>query len=240
MIINFDIKIKYMKITLFSLSIILISLGVFAQEQNTNQTKIIELTNQQDSLHYALGAYLGQWIVTNNFQINNVNLFLQGMDDVIQNKPLAVTDSTIAPIIAAHQLATQFQISKQQEEQLFASLKGKAGVGALPSGVHYIVAQKGDGNRPNASDTIVFNAKGIFPDGTVFEDTYQKSEPISNVISNLIPGLSEAVQLMPVGSIWRIFIPSTLAYGSAGLPNKIPPHTALVFDISLIEIKKGN
>jgi FKBP-type peptidyl-prolyl cis-trans isomerase FklB len=59
------------------------------------------------------------------------------------------------------------------------------------------------------------------------------------MISNLIPGLNEAIQLMPIGSKWRIFIPSPLAYGSSGLPNKIPPHTALVFDISLIEIKKG-
>jgi len=231
-----------MKTIIITIIILLISFVAFTQEQNNTQAnanqKEIVLISNNDSLQYALGAYIGQWIVKNNFQINNANLFLQGMDDVMQNKPLAVTDSTIAPIIAAHQLATQFQISKQQEKQLFESLKGKAGVGALPSGVHYIVAQKGAGNKPNASDTIVFNAKGIFPDGTVFEDTYQKKEPITNIISNLIPGLNEAIQLMPVGSVWRIFIPSTLAYGSAGLPNRIPPHTALVFDISLIEIKE--
>jgi FKBP-type peptidyl-prolyl cis-trans isomerase len=159
------------------------------------------------------------------------------MDDVLQNKPLAVTDSTIVPRIAAYQLTTQNERSRQMEEQLFAALKGKPGVGALPNGVHYIVIKAGNGVRPAANDSIVFNAIGVFPDGTVFEDTFQKKQTIKNLASNLIPGLNEAMQLMPEGSKWRIFIPSALAYGTAGLLNIIPPNTALVFDITLEEVK---
>ena len=175
--------------------------------------------------------------VKNQFQVTNANVFLAGMDDALKNRPLAVADSTIAPIVSAYQLSAQNERSRLLEEQLFESLKGKAGVGVLPSGVNYIVIEKGTGNRPNASDTIVFHAKGVFPDGTLFEDTYQKNKPITNTIAGLIPGLNEAIQLMPVGSTWRIFIPSALAYGSVGIPNRIPAYTALVFDIKLMEVK---
>jgi len=226
-----------MKVKILTLIVILLSFGVFAQEQTNTPSTEVQLKSQSDSLQYALGAFIGQWMVNNNFKVTHANLFLTGMDDVLQNKTLAVTDSTIAPIVSAYQLSAQIDRSKLLEEQLFASLKDKSGIGVLPSGVRYMVIEKGSGNRPNALDTIVFHAKGVFPDGTLFEDTYQNNQAITNVISNLIPGLNETIQLMPVGSIWRIFIPSTLAYGSVGLPNRIPPYTALVFDISLLEIK---
>lgn len=230
-----------MRRIILTLIAILISFGAFAQKQTSTQAnsnkQTIKLTSQTDTLQYAIGAFIGEWMVKNSFQVNNANLFLLGMDDALKNKELAIADSSIAPIVAAYQLSAQNERSRLLEEQLFASLKGKAGIGVLPSGVNYIVVKTGTGNRPNASDTIVFNAKGIFPDGTVFEDTYKKGEAITNVLSNLIPGLNEAIQLMPVGSVWRIFIPSALAYGSTGLQNVIPPNTALVFDITLMEIK---
>lgn len=226
-----------MKIKTISLLAILISSGLFAQEPNNTEKTEVQLTSKSDTLQYAVGAFIGQWMVKNNFQVTNANIFLKGMDDALKNQELAVEDSTIAPIVAAHQMAAQNERNKLIEEQLFASLKGKTGVGVLPSGVHYIIIEKGSGNRPNGNDTIVFHAKGVFPDGTLFEDTYQKNQAITNVISNLIPGLNETIQLMPVGSKWRIFIPSALAYGSAGLAGKVPPYTALVFDIELLEIK---
>jgi len=229
-----------MKTTIITFLALLMSISIMAQEQSTKQTETkqepVELTNESDTLQYALGAFIGQWMVKNGFEIKNANLFLNGMGDVLQNKPLAVVDSTIAPIISGYQLSNQNEKSRQMEEQLFEALKGKPGVGVLPNGVHYIVIEPGKGVRPAATDSIVFNAIGVFPDGTVFEDTYQKKQTISNVTSNLIPGLNEAMQLMPEGSKWRIFIPSALAYGPAGLPGIIPPNTALVFDITLEEV----
>ena len=223
-----------MKFKTLTIIAIFISSGVFAQEPTPVE---VNLKSKADTLQYAVGAFIGQWMVKNSLQVTNANIFLKGMDDALNNKPLAVADSTIAPIVSAYQMSAQMDRSKLLEEQLFASLKGKAGVGVLPSGVNYIVIEKAAGNRPNASDTVEIHAKGVFPDGTLFEDTYQRNQPISNVVSNLIPGLSETIQLMPVGSKWRIFIPSTLAYGSAGIPGKVPPYSALVFDIELLEIK---
>lgn len=228
---------KNMKTIILIFAALLIVFSASAQEQTSANQEAVKLTSPADTLQYALGAFIGQWMIKNSFEVQNANLFLLGMDDVLQNRPLAVTDSTIAPIVSAYQLSAQNERSRLLEEQLFESLKGKAGVGVLPSGVYYIIKEKGTGIRPAVKDTVVINAIGVFPDGTVFEDTYQKEQPITNVISNLIPGLNEAIQLMPEGSVWRIFIPSALAYGSTGLQNVIPPNTALVFDISLIEIK---
>lgn len=226
--------------TLNIITALLITISTSAQ-QTTKQTETnqepVELTNESDTLQYALGAFIGQWMVKNGFEIKNADLFLNGMGDVLQNKPLAVVDSTIAPIVSAYQLSNQNERNSQMEEQLFESLKGKPGIGALPNGVHYLVLEEGSGIRPTAKDSIVINAVGVFPNGTLFEDTRKKEQPIKNITSGLIPGLNTAIQLMPEGSKWRIFIPSALAYGSAGLQNLIPPYMALIFDITLEEVK---
>ena len=230
-----------MKSILVTFTALFLTLTVLAQqtEQETVPSQEpVQLASQADSLQYALGAYLGQWMVKNNFQVTNANLFLRGMDDALKKRALAVEDSTIAPLVATQQLAAQNERNRQMEEQLFESLKGKSGVGVLPEGVHYIVAEKGAGVRPTLKDTVVIHAVGVFPDGTKFEDTQEKGQPIVAVTENLIPGLREALQLMPEGSVWRVFVPSVLGYGSAGLPNKVPPYMALVFDIKLLEVKK--
>ena len=230
-----------MKTSLLVLLTVLISTGLSAQQPQAKTTSVqntlIKLTSPADTLQYTLGAFIGQWMVKNGFTVTNQTLFKRGMDDVLQNKKLAVTDSTIAPIIGAYQLSTQNARSRALEDQLFTALKGKPGIGALPSGVHYLVIKAGIGVRPTAQDSIVINAVGIFPDGTVFEDTFQKKKASTTLTGNLIPGLNESIQLMPEGSVWRIFIPSVLAYGSAGLSNVIPPNTALVFDITLMQVK---
>jgi FKBP-type peptidyl-prolyl cis-trans isomerase len=233
---------KHMKTPLITFAALLITISISAQQQPVKPATIppvvVKLSSAADTLQYTLGAFIGQWLAKNGFAISNQVLFKKGMDDVLQNKPLSVTDSTIVRRIAAYQLSMQNERSRQLEEQLFSALKGKPGVGALPDGVHYIVVKTGAGIRPTAKDSIVINAIGMFPDGTVFEDTFQKKQTITSLTGNLIPGLNEAIQLMPEGSVWRIFVPSALAYGPAGLSNVIPPNTALVFDITLMEVKQ--
>ncbi len=103
--------------------------------------------------------------------------------------------------------------------------------------MYYLVIKTGTGIRPTATDTVVINAIGVFPDGTVFEDTYQKKKVITTVTGSLIPGLCKSIEIMPEGSVWRIFVPSSQAYGPAGLSNIIPPYMALVFDITLMEVR---
>jgi FKBP-type peptidyl-prolyl cis-trans isomerase len=235
---------RYLGTRILTFAVIALTINLSAQEPASKpasvQQTLIKLASSSDTIQYTLGAFIGQWMTKNGFAVTNQTLFKRGLDDVLQNKKLAVTDSTIAPIIAGYQLSNQNARSRQLEEQLFAALKGKPGVGVLPSGVHYIVLKAGTGIRPASQDSVVINAIGIFPDGKVFEDTFQKKKAIETLTSNLIPGLNETVQLMPAGSVWRIFIPSVLAYGPAGLPNVIPPNTALVFDITLMEVMGRN
>jgi FKBP-type peptidyl-prolyl cis-trans isomerase len=232
---------KIIKSAVNLFAVMFLTITISAQQQNAKPVTIsqapVKLTSAADTLQYTIGAFIGQWMLNNSFKISNPQLFKRGMDDVLQNKKLAVTDSTIVPIVSAFQLSTQNARSRELEEQLFAALKGKPGVGVLPDGVHYIIVRAGSGIRPTAADSIVINAIGVFPDGTVFEDTFKKKKAITTLTGNLIPGLNEVIQLMPEGSVWRIFIPSVLAYGSAGLPNAIPPNSALVFDITLLEVK---
>ncbi len=229
---------KYQKSLLLTLLALLVVFGMSAQQQSVKTTNTLKLSSAVDSLQYALGAFVGQWLVNNGFTIKNTAVFNKGMEDVLQNNPRLITDSTIAPIIASYQLSTQNEKNRQMEEQLFSALKGKPGVGVLPNGVHYLVVKQGAGIRPLVSDTVVVNAIGVFPDGTVFEDTYQKKQAITIATGSLIPGLSEAVQLMPEGSVWRIFVPSALAYGPAGLKGIIPANMAVVFDITLEDVKR--
>jgi FKBP-type peptidyl-prolyl cis-trans isomerase len=233
---------KNMKITIITFAALLITISISAQQQTQKPVSVpqtlIKLSSPADTLQYTLGAFIGQWLSNNGFAISNPVLFKRGMDDVLQKKPLSVTDSTIVRRIAAYQLSMQNERSRQMEEQLFSTLKGKPGVGVLPDGVNYIVIKMGTGIRPTIKDSVMINAIGIFPDGTVFEDTFQKKKAITALTGALIPGLNETIQLMPEGSVWRIFIPSALAYGPAGLANIIPPNTALVFDVTLMEVKQ--
>jgi FKBP-type peptidyl-prolyl cis-trans isomerase len=208
---------------------IFLTISLSAQEATNLETS-------SDTAHYTLGAFVGKWMVNNGFSISDFEMFQQGMTDVQTGKDLAIHDSAINSTVAAYQLSIQSERSRQMEQQLFAELKGKPGVGALPSGVHYLVMKPGTGIRPAASDSVVFDVVGVFPDGTLFENTVEKGQPLRNQPSNLIPGLSEAVQIMPEGSTWRIFVPSALAYGPQGVKNVIPPNTALVFEITLNEV----
>ncbi len=228
---------KHFKSTIVTFVTILITINLVAQQPAAKPVAPVKLTSAADTVQYTLGAFIGQWFVKNGFGISNKTLFDRGMSDVMQNKPTAIPDSVIAPLVANYQLIVQSARSRQLEDQLFAALKGKPGVGVLPNGVHYIVVKAAQGVRPNAADTVVINAIGVFPDGTVFEDTFKKKQAITTATNKLIPGLSETIQLMPVGSVWRVFVPSVLGYGPAGVPNLIPPNTALVYDITLMEVK---
>ena len=184
---------KHIKTTLFIFAALLFTISIYGQQQLAKtasvQNTLIKLSTPTDTLQYTLGAFIGQWLGKNGFTISDPVLFKRGMDDVLQNKPLAINDTTIVKRVAAYQLSTLNERNRQMEEQLFAALKGKPGVGALPDGVHYIVVKMGTGIRPTAADTVVINAIGIFPDGTVFEDTFQKKKAITTLTGSLIPGL---------------------------------------------------
>jgi len=227
-----------LKPILCGLAIILfISLSASGQTRPNRPAaeKPIALTVPQDSLQYTLGAYLGAWIVNNGFMVTNPEIFRKGMDDVLLNKPLLIDAAIVASNLDGYQKRLISQRSSQQERLLFENIKGKDGVGMLPSGVAYVIMKPGNGIRPQLNDSVLIHVKGFLPDGNIFEDTYAKKAPLRAIPSGLIPGMSEALQIMPVGSTWRLFIPSALGYAERGVPGLIPAYSALIFEVELID-----
>src|SRR4029077_4510375 len=113
----------------------------------------------------------------------------------------------------------------------------KEGVVTLPSGLEYKIITAGPGKKPGETDTVLCNYKGKFLDGTEFDSSTQAGKPVPFDIKSVIPGFKEALQLMPVGSKWQVFVPSDLAYGAHGAGNVIGPNATLIFEIELVSIQ---
>jgi len=217
------------------------SVSVEAQKTSFKQIdtqSILKLNTGADSSQYILGAYLGQYLNANGISITNKDLFLRGMDDVLSKKQLLVNADSVPVRMNEYLSRMVIERNRMLEKQLFLNIKGQAGVGTLPNGVCYIIVKAGDGLRPQLTDSVSIHIKGYLPEGKVFEDTYVKNTPLKTIPANLITGMKEALQIMPEGSVWRIFIPASLAYTGKGVPGVIPPYSAVVFDVELLEIIK--
>jgi len=117
--------------------------------------------------------------------------------------------------------------------------KAKKGVVTLPDGLQYKVITEGKGEKPIATDTVTVHYVGTLINGKEFDSSYKRGEPATFQLNQVIPGWTEALQLMPVGSTWELFIPASLAYGEQGAPGAIGPNEALIFKVQLISVKKG-
>ena len=194
-----------------------------------------------DKVSYALGLSIG-----NNFQnsgINDLQIedFVKGLKDILGGQTPEISYDEAKQVINDYFMKLQkekFEINKKAGEEFLNINKGKAGVVTLPSGLQYQVLQKGEGPKPTASDKVKCHYHGTLINGTVFDSSVQRGEPAVFGVSQVIPGWVEALQLMPVGSNWRLFIPSDLAYGEHGAGEAIEPNSALVFDVELLDIVK--
>ena len=194
-----------------------------------------------DKVSYALGLSIG-----NNFQnsgINDLQIedFVKGLKDILGGQTPEISYDEAKQVINDYFMKLQkekFEINKKAGEEFLNINKGKAGVVTLPSGLQYQVLQKGEGPKPTASDKVKCHYNGTLINGTVFDSSVQRGEPAVFGVSQVIPGWVEALQLMPVGSKWRLFIPSDLAYGEHGAGEAIEPNSALVFDVELLDIVK--
>ena len=127
--------------------------------------------------------------------------------------------------------------SRQEGTAFLAENKIKEGVVTLPSGLQYKIIKEGKGKKPVGIDTVVCHYRGTLINGKEFDSSYKRGEPASFPVSGVIPGWTEALQMMPVGSKWQLFIPSNLAYGEQGAGADIGPDEALVFEVELLSIK---
>ena len=169
-----------------------------------------------DKISYALGLSIG-----NNFQnsgINNLQVedFVKGLKDVLSEAQPEISYDEAKQVINDYFMNLQkerLELNKKAGEEFLNINKGKAGVVTLPSGLQYQVLKQGEGAKPTASDKVKCHYHGTLINGTVFDSSVQRGEPAVFGVSQVIPGWVEALQLMPVGSKWRLFIPSNLAYG---------------------------
>lgn len=175
----------------------------------------------------------------------DTTLFARGMKDAMTGRKTAMTEEEARAASQQFQSALQQQArakaqeldvtNKKQGETFLAANKSKDGVVTLPSGLQYKILTEGKGPKPAPSDTVTCNYRGTFINGTEFDDSYKRGEPISIPVNGVIKGWTEALQLMPVGSKWQLFIPSDLAYGDAGRPG-IAPGSTLIFEVELLSI----
>lgn len=208
-----------------------------SKTNNTNTPQpVTKLNSVNDSIQYTLGSFIAQWINSNGFEITNATLFIKGMDDVFLNKPRLLPDSIIAPLVTVYQQALQKDNAVKQEKQLFVALKDKPGVGIFPNGIGYRILKAGKGPRPTENDSIIINLIAKLANETVVEDTYRDKKPFAATPASFFKGLKSTLQEMPQGSIWTIYVPSVLAYGEKGTA-LIPPNSALVLEVELVEVR---
>ena len=194
-----------------------------------------------DKVSYALGLS-----IANNFQnsgIKDLQIedFVKGMEDVLGEKQPVINYEEAKQVINDYFMKLQqerLEINKQAGAEFLEINRHKAGVVELPSGLQYEILKQGTGEKPTAADKVRCHYHGTLINGTVFDSSVQRGEPATFGVSQVIPGWVEALQLMPVGSKWRLFIPSALAYGEHGAGDVIEPNSTLIFDVELLDIVK--
>jgi FKBP-type peptidyl-prolyl cis-trans isomerase FklB len=208
------------------------------------------LKTPKDKVSYAVGMNVGKGVAARLKQQSvevNQAVLLRGMKDALAGGKMLLTEEEERTVLTQLTLEAR----KKQEEQLklaaepnkkigeeyLTANKTKEGVVTLPSGLQYKILTEGTGPKPAAADTVVCNYRGTLINGTEFDSSYKRGQPLSIQVNRVIKGWTEALQLMPVGSKWQLFIPSDLGYGDGGQPPTIGPGATLIFEVELISIQ---
>lgn len=199
------------------------------------------LKNALDSMSYAIGVLDANFFKQQGMDKVNSQLVARAYQDVIDGKPTLLTletcDMTVREQLQAYVRAKSKTVIDEGEKFL-AENKKRAGVKTTPNGVQYEVITMGTGARPADTSVVKIHYDGFLINGTKFDSSRDRGEPIVYPLNKLIPGWVEAVQLMPVGSRFKLFIPYQLGYGERGSPPTIPGGAALIFDVELLDIVK--
>lgn len=197
---------------------------------------------------YMLGVNLGKQLKQNDVEVD-YDVYMRGLKDAIAGKELLNEEQFREAMMAFQQEIREKTMAKRKVdsekarkagEEFLAENKKKDGITTTASGLQYKVETKGTGKVPAVGDTVTCHYRGTLVDGTEFDSSYKRGQPAEFPVTGVIKGWTEALQLMPIGSKWKLFIPSNLAYGDNGSPPKIPGGAALIFDIELIDAKPSD
>jgi FKBP-type peptidyl-prolyl cis-trans isomerase FklB len=183
---------------------------------------------------YALGQNMGSNLKRNDVDVD-IGTFMRGLKDGLAGTP-ALSDAEVRATF--QQLQGDIRVNhKAKNEAFLAANKSKPGVITLADGLQYQVITTGNGATPSATDTVAVNYRGTLIDGTEFDSSYKRGQPAQFEVDHVIPGWTEALQKMTVGSKWKLFIPSNLAYGERGSQPSIAPSSTLVFEVELVSVQ---
>jgi FKBP-type peptidyl-prolyl cis-trans isomerase FklB len=197
------------------------------------------MKNDIQKLSYALGVNIGLSLKPQGVEEVDVQMLSNGINDVISGSELKMEKEEVHSILKNHFEQLQARMSKKafEAQAAYFDENGKReGVITLESGLQYLVLKAGTGKKPTLTSEVTTHYHGTTVDGNVFDSSVERGQPASFPVNRVIAGWTEALQLMPIGSKWKLFVPSNLAYGAQGAGDKIPPNTPLIFDVELLEI----
>ncbi|WP_029905491.1 FKBP-type peptidyl-prolyl cis-trans isomerase [Prevotella sp. 10(H)] len=192
-----------------------------------------------DKISYALGLSIGNNFLSSGIKNVDFEAFLKGMQDVINEDDLAMSYDEAKQVMNDYFGKLQeerLEVNLKAGEEFLAINKKRPEVVTLPSGLQYEILKEGNGPKPKATDQVKCHYHGTLIDGTVFDSSVERGQPATFGVNQVIPGWVEALQLMPVGSKWKLFIPSDLAYGKAGAGQAIEPNSTLIFEVEILDI----
>lgn len=207
---------------------------------------VLTLKTQKDKVSYALGMNLGTNLHKETVEVDPA-IVLRGLKDALASGKMLLTEDEARAVLT--QLQTEVrgkqqekmkvagEMNKKESVEFLAANKAKEGVVTLPSGLQYKILTAGTGPKPAVSDTVVCNYRGTLISGTEFDSSYKRGQPASFPVNGVIKGWTEALQLMPVGSKWQLFVPSELGYGDRGAGADIGPGATLIFEVELLSIQ---
>jgi FKBP-type peptidyl-prolyl cis-trans isomerase FklB len=225
---------------LTTLFFLLLAIGCTAADKTPKLESLI------DKVSYSIGLNIGKDFKAQNIEINP-DLLARGIKDAFSDSKPLLTEEEIQAAVGTFQQERMAEAEAMAKELGEKNLKEgeaflqenakKEGVVTLPSGLQYEIIEKGTGKSPGPEDQVTVHYRGTLLDGTVFDSSYDRGEPVTFPVGGVIPGWTEALQLMKEGAKWKLFIPPSLAYGEKGAGQVIGPNATLSFEVELISVQ---
>lgn len=206
----------------------------------------MNLTGLKEQISYIIGRDMARNFAQQGLSLD-IDVLAQSMKEALGGEPSRLTPEQMQS--AMQQLQQQLEVqeddnqdpsamsnNKAEGEAFLQENAGKPGITTLPSGLQYEVLKEGNGRKPGPSSSVTTHYHGTLINGNVFDSSYQRGQPATFGVNQVIAGWTEALQLMPEGSKWRLYIPSDLAYGKRGAGRDIGPDSALIFDVELLKV----
>lgn len=243
-----------MKILSIALCLFLLSFSVFAQSkkelraelqrvnaelEELKESKSVDVTNPDDKVSYALGVMMASSAQAQGVDSLNIEAVRSAFEDVFSKQELKVQREEASQIVQQYVQDAQEKRKvkmKQEAASFLQENKQREGVQETKSGLQYEVVKEGSGDSPQLTDKVTVHYTGKLTDGTVFDSSVERGEPITFGVNQVIDGWTEALQLMQEGDKWILYVPYELGYGERGAGGQIPPYATLIFEVELLEV----